>query len=62
MGFTVWMALNLLKAKSAGGGCSLMLTRLCLEIPVNREIYREFIGFLRQFWRTDTAICHIQFG
>jgi hypothetical protein len=32
------------------------------KIPVNREIYREFIDFLRQVWRTDTAICHIQFG
>jgi hypothetical protein len=26
----------------SGGGSSLLRTRLCPQIPVNREIYREF--------------------
>jgi hypothetical protein len=33
------------RKQRAGGGCSLLLTRLWSEIPVNREKYREFIDF-----------------
>lgn len=33
---------NSLSCRLSGGGGSLLRTRLCPQIPVNREIYREF--------------------